>query len=152
RIVHGQLTGFEHFTLNLTFKVSRPVMLGLRALRKNHVVATQPLQQLRPPTGRLAVKITRKTWPTKLEFVTDMPTGTLVNPGAVLSGVVTLRATGAGIRGRTINSVRFEYSPAGTDAWTTIATATAIPFSVQFDTSSVKPGSYDLRAVLTDSA
>jgi len=152
RKVHGLLTGFESFRLNLTFKVRRPVTLGLRALRKNHVVATASLRKLRPPSGKLVLEITRKTWPTKLEFVTDTPTGMLANPGPVLSGTVTLRATARAIDGRKVRSVRFEYSVTGADAWTTIATAGVRPFSIRFDTSSVQPGSYDLRAVITDSA
>src|SRR5262249_38848063 len=108
--------------------------------------------RFRPPSGKLTLTITRRTWPTKLEFITDTPTGTLANPGAVLSGTVTLGATASAIHGRKIRSVRFEYSRAGADAWTAIATATRRPFSVRFDTSSVPSGKVDLRAVLTDSA
>ena len=152
RKIHGLLTGFESFRLNLTFKVKRPVVLGLRAIRKNHVVATVPLHRLEPPSAKLVLEITRKTWPTKLEFITDTPSGTLANPGSVLRGTVTLRANASAIHGRKIRSVRFEYSPAGRDAWTSIATATRKPFSVHFDTSSISSGNYDLRAVLTDSA
>jgi hypothetical protein len=33
-----------------------------------------------------------------------------------------------------------------------IATVTARPFTTQFDTSTLQPGSYDLRVIATDSA
>jgi hypothetical protein len=149
--VRGRFEAIEKFTLNLTFTVSRPVTIGLVALRKNRVVATAPLKQFRPGSGKLQLQLKRKSWPTKLRFLTDTPTATLADPGSILSGTVTLHASASAISGRTVSSVRFEYAPSGSQTWTAIGTATSKPFATQFDTSQVAQGAYDLRAVVTDS-
>jgi hypothetical protein len=140
------------FTLEVSFTVVRNVTIGLEALRKGKVVATTGLKAFRPARGTLELPLKRADWPTKLRFLSDAPTVTLANPGSRISGSVTLGASASAIKGRHVTSVAFEDSPAGANRWQVIATVTAAPFKTQFDTSTLAPGSYDLRAVATDSA
>jgi hypothetical protein len=72
----------------------------------------------------------------------------LEDPGAVLSGVVTLAATASSSAG--ITSVRIERAGTGTSSWTPVCTDTTAPYSCSFDTTSVAEGLYDFRAVLLD--
>jgi hypothetical protein len=82
----------------------------------------------------------------------ELPVVTLDDPGTPLAGAVTLAASAAVAAGRTVVSVRFERSPAGTERWTAIAIDTTAPFTAAFDTTTVEDGEYDLRAVATDDA
>jgi hypothetical protein len=141
----------QTFTLYVTFRVNRPVTIGLEAHRGKRVVATTGLKPFKPKQGTLTLKLNRKRWPTGIAFVTDTPTVKLATPAATLTGLVTLRATATAIRGRRVASVRFDYTPAGANTWTAIGTATSSPFAVQLDTAGVVSGSYDFRAVVTDS-
>ncbi len=75
------------------------------------------------------------------------PTVSLAAVPSPLSGSVTLAATPSG---GGVDRVVFQRSAAGADSWTEIATATASPWSVAFDSSSVGDGSYDVRAVVYD--
>jgi hypothetical protein len=146
RLVHFK----QKLTLRLTFAVHRRVMLGLNATRGARTVASSKLRTYSPPSGKILLKLTRKLWPKRFAFITDAPTGILADPGAILSGTVPLNATARAIAGRSVTSVAFQYSPAGTDTWTDIGTATASPYSVAFDTTKVANGSYDLRVLVTD--
>ena len=74
------------------------------------------------------------------------PVPTLSDPGASLSGTVTLTATSD----PDTVSVDFQRADAGSGTWTTIATDTAAPFSAQLDTTTLADGLYDLRVVATD--
>jgi hypothetical protein len=154
--IHGRLyretTFKQKFTLYLTFTVQRSVMLGLEALRKGHIVSSTGLERFAPHSGRFVLELTRAKWPTKLAFLTDLPTVALSNPGTVLTGDVNLAATAAAIKGRSVKSVAFEYSPHGANNWAVIATTTGAPFTASFDTTGVPNGAYDLEAVVTDSA
>ncbi|MDX6484081.1 MAG: hypothetical protein QOE95_1852, partial [Gaiellaceae bacterium] len=76
----------------------------------------------------------------------NVPQPTLGNPGAGISGNVTLTASSDGDTAR----VDIQRSPAGANRWTTIGSPTSAPFSVTFDTTFLVDGSYDLRAVATD--
>ncbi|HYK06325.1 MAG TPA: Ig-like domain-containing protein, partial [Gaiellaceae bacterium] len=71
------------------------------------------------------------------------PSVTLADPGAVLSGAVSLAAaTGGGaIR------VQFAVSPADAGTWTQIAEDATAPFAAPFDTAALADGLYDLRAI-----
>src|SRR5262249_30500171 len=100
----------------------------------------------------LVLTLERGRWPTRLKFLSDAPKAALADPGPALSGTATLSATATAIKGRTVASVAFEYSEAGANAWIQLASVSAPPFSAQLDTSSLAPGRYDLRVVVTDSA
>ena len=75
------------------------------------------------------------------------PSVTLTDPGAVVSGTVSLTATTAGGAVR----VAFGVSPAGGGTWTEIAVDTSAPFGTPLDTSTLADGLYDLRAIGYDS-
>jgi hypothetical protein len=137
-------------TLYLRFKLRRPTMLGAVALRHGRVVSRSGMHRFSGKTGRLALKLRRNAWPTGIRFVTDLPTAKLTNPGARLTGVVKLHATASAYTGRRIRSVAFQYSPAGANTWTTIATVNVPPWTTTFNTSAVANGAYDLRVVATD--
>src|SRR5262249_44745562 len=74
------------------------------------------------------------------------PVPTLGDPGANLSGTVTLTATSDPDTG----SVDFQRADAGSGIWTTIATDTTTPFSTSLDTTTLADGLYDFRVVATD--
>jgi len=74
------------------------------------------------------------------------PVPTLDDPGANVSGTVTLTASSQPDTAQVV----FEQSPAGAGIWTQIATDVVAPFSADLDTSGLLDGSYDLRAVATD--
>src|SRR5581483_100539 len=71
------------------------------------------------------------------------PSVTVTNPGALLTGTVTLGSTssdaGSGIAG-----IQYQYSQTGQDQWQTT--------SGSFDTTAVADGVFDLHAVATDNA
>jgi hypothetical protein len=142
----------QKFTLDLTFKVSRPVMLGLEAFKKQRLVGSTGLKSFKPTKGTLSLAIVRTSWPTKLAFVNDSPSITLLDPGTSLHGTVGLGATASVLKGRQVASVRYDYAAAGSTNWSVIGTASSSPFTVQWDTTSVPNGAYQLRAVVTDSA
>jgi hypothetical protein len=127
------------------------VTLGLVAFRKGRRVGLVPLTRFKRKRGQLALKLVRADWPTRLAFLTDTPKVTLARTGSTLAGTVALHATASAISGRRIASVRFDESPAGKNAWTTIATVTRAPFTTAFDTTKVTTGAYDFRAVAVDS-
>jgi hypothetical protein len=58
------------YTLYLTFKVRRPVTLGLEALRGHAVVASTGLKHFAGRTGELKLTLHRKHWPTRLRLIT----------------------------------------------------------------------------------
>lgn len=72
----------------------------------------------------------------------------LADPGAYLTGTVTLTASANASAG--ISSVRIQRAPAGGSTWTDVCTDPVAPYSCAFDTKAVGDGSYDLRAVLVD--
>ena len=74
----------------------------------------------------------------------------LEDPGAYLSGTVTL--TAAANAGSGVTSVRIQRAPTGGSTWTDVCTDTSAPYTCSFVTTSVADGSYDLRAVLLDGA
>jgi hypothetical protein len=79
------------------------------------------------------------------------PSVTMIDPGSVLTGVVTLGVE-ASDEDSGVASVAIQSSPAGKSTWTTICTLSEIPYSCRFDTRTVAEGSYDLRAVAVDLA
>ncbi len=71
------------------------------------------------------------------------------DPGAFLTGVVTVNASGNSSAG--VASIRIQRSPAGANTWTDLCVDTSSPYSCPWDTAAVADGLYDLRAILTDS-
>src|SRR5205085_2951121 len=69
------------------------------------------------------------------------PSVALDDPGAVLSGTVSLSATTSDA-GSGVNSVTFPYAPTGTASWT--------PIPATWSTTGVADGTYDLRVLATD--
>src|SRR5581483_10948116 len=82
---------------------------------------------------------------------TTAPTASLDDPGASLGGTVHLTATASDATSG-VQSVSFQWSPAGGNSWTTISTDTAAPYTADFDTSQLTDGHYDLRVFVTDVA
>jgi hypothetical protein len=75
------------------------------------------------------------------------PTIVLTNPGAIISGLVTLNAT---VSGPGATQVVFAATPAGGASWSSVGTVTSAPWSAAFDTSQLQDGVYDLRASVSD--
>lgn len=73
----------------------------------------------------------------------------LDDPGAYVTATVPLTANANASAG--VSSVAIQYSPAGSGKWSPVCTATGAPYACPWDTTKVADGSYDLRAVLTDS-
>ena len=80
------------------------------------------------------------------------PTGSLTAPadGAELSGTVAVSSDSAD-SGSGVASAEFQ-RPAGGGAWTTIGTDVNAPYSVDWGTTALGDGDYDLRVVTTDEA
>jgi hypothetical protein len=75
------------------------------------------------------------------------PTVTLTDPGALVSGSITLQAASPD---SDTARVDFQVSAAGAGIWTTVATDSTSPFSHNFDTTTVSDGLYDFRALARD--
>ena len=77
------------------------------------------------------------------------PSVTFSDPGALLSGAVTLHAVSPDADTARVD---FQISPAGAGVWTTVATDTTppTPYSGVFDTTTVSDGLYDFRALARD--
>lgn len=63
RSAHG------NFTLYISFKVRRPVSVGVQALRGRKVVASSGVKRFTGHSGSLALRLDRRKWPTHLRFV-----------------------------------------------------------------------------------
>ncbi|MFM6847885.1 MAG: Ig-like domain-containing protein [Terrabacter sp.] len=79
------------------------------------------------------------------------PAVTMTDPGATLSGTVTLGATSSDADSG-VGQVVVQYAPNATSAWTTACTLTSSPFTCRFDTTTLTNGKYDFRAVSSDNA
>lgn len=81
------------------------------------------------------------------------PTVAVVDPGAVLSGTVALRAT-ASDSGSGVRDVALQQAPnaGGEAAYATVCTAVASPWTCSWDTTKVADGLYKVRATATDVA
>jgi hypothetical protein len=60
----------NRFVMVVTFRVRRPVTVGVQALRKNKVVSRSGLKRFKGKRGTLKLEITRKHWPTRVRFYT----------------------------------------------------------------------------------
>lgn len=91
----------------------------------------------------------RTTSPTITATVDNRPSVVFMeDPGAWLSGTLTLRATAES--GAGITSVRIQGSPAGAATWVDICADGTAPYGCTFDTTAMPDGLYDLRAALVD--
>jgi chitinase len=80
-----------------------------------------------------------------------LPTVTLNDPGAYLSGTAALTASAADAGGSGLVSLAIEHRPAG-GSWTTLCTGATSPRTCNLNTIALADGSYELRAVATDAA
>ncbi|MFL5918543.1 MAG: Ig-like domain-containing protein, partial [Gaiellaceae bacterium] len=82
------------------------------------------------------------------------PSGSVTTPaaGATVGGSSVNLAVSVADSGSGVGSVRYELRPTGGGAFSQIATSTGAPFGATWDATTVSTGSYDLRAVITDSA
>ena len=82
------------------------------------------------------------------------PTGSLTAPadGAALRGAAVAVSSDSADSGSGVTSAEFQRRPAGGGAWTTIDTDANAPYSVDWNTTAVSDGDYDLRVVTTDDA
>jgi hypothetical protein len=94
-----------------------------------------------------AVGNVRTTSVTPVTVDSTGPSVTLADPGAVVSGTVSLAASTAGGAVRVV----FGVAPAGSGTWTEIASDPSAPFGTPLDTSTLADGMYDLRATGYDS-
>jgi hypothetical protein len=65
-IKNGRFAG--RFVLAITFKVRRPVTIGLQGLRRGKVVTSSGLKRFKGARGRLELRLDRRRWPTKVRF------------------------------------------------------------------------------------
>ncbi|HXF03205.1 MAG TPA: Ig-like domain-containing protein, partial [Arthrobacter sp.] len=72
------------------------------------------------------------------------------NPGAYLTGTVTLSAAASSKAG--VTSVTIQRSPSGSSAWTDLCVDATSPYGCSWNSASVANGLYDFRAVLLDGA
>ena len=79
------------------------------------------------------------------------PTVAMTDPGSPLSGTVTLGATTSDARS-SVASVVLQSAPDGSGTWTTVCTDTLAPYSCPWVTTAVADGTWQLRAVATDTA
>lgn len=88
---------------------------------------------------------------TPIHIDNTAPTAATTDPGANLSGTVTVNATGTdGYSG--VAHVQIQRSPAGAGTWTTICTDSTSTYSCDWNTTGVADGLYDLRSITTDVA
>jgi chitinase len=111
---------------------------------------TDGLYDLRAITTDNAGNTTTSTTVTNRRVDNTAPTVSLTNPGTPLSGTVALAATASDSVG--VAGVSFERSPAGAGTWTQICNDTTSAYSCSFNTTLISDGTYDLRAVATDTA
>src|SRR5262249_45296834 len=72
-------------------------------------------------------------------------------PGPARRGSQPLEVTVVPSGNRTVADVIFQYAPAGTDKWITIAHDDTAPYRQSFDTTGLADGLYDLRTQAVDS-
>ena len=79
------------------------------------------------------------------------PSVTMTNPGSTLSGVVAL-ATTASDADSGVAGVTIQRAPNGVNTWTDACVISSLPWTCQFDTTTISDGYYDLRAIAVDAA
>ena len=84
-----------------------------------------------------------------------LPTGSIAQPsaGQIIGGPSSqLHATASDRPAAGVQSVEFQYTLAGTNGWTSIATVTSAPYDTTWDATAVATNDYDLRILVTDNA
>jgi hypothetical protein len=94
----------------------------------------------------------KSTSPTTITAAADFNTvavtiGTVASP---LTGNVALSATASSNRG--VANVKFQYAPAGTADWVDVCTDTTSAYGCTWNTPAIADGTYDVRALATDTA
>jgi hypothetical protein len=79
------------------------------------------------------------------------PTVAMIDPGATLSGTVTLAAT-ASDADSGVDRVTVQISAAGKAVWSDACAIMTSPYNCRYDTTKLADGLYDLRAVALDAA
>jgi hypothetical protein len=72
--VYGLHTKLRHtakggYVLLVTFRLRRPVTIGLAVLHGKRVVSRTRLERFSGHTGELSVRVSRKAWPTGLKLL-----------------------------------------------------------------------------------
>jgi hypothetical protein len=84
--VHVKTDRHGAVTLYLTFKVRRTVKIGVEALRGRKVVSSSGVMHFTGPRGRLALKLDRRRWPTRIRFISPRPGGVVASLSAPPAG------------------------------------------------------------------
>ena len=79
------------------------------------------------------------------------PTTSLDDPAANVRGTITLTGAAADASSG-VAQVQFQASPAGASTWLPLGIASATPYSVELDTTTLPDGLYDFRTVALDVA
>jgi hypothetical protein len=89
-----------------------------------------------------------------LKIDTVAPTGSITQPSAnaTVSGSAVTVASNSADSGSGVASAQFQYSAHTANTWTSIGTDTSSPYSLSWNTTSLSPGSYDLRVITIDAA
>lgn len=86
------------------------------------------------------------------ESDTVKPTVRMDAPGQFVSDVVTLTASAQDAGGSKVDAVIFEVAQPGTDAWEPLGEDANEPYSLDWDTTILKDGQYNVRATAVDGA
>jgi hypothetical protein len=83
-----------------------------------------------------------------------MPAGSITAPlaSANVNGSAVSISSNSSDAGSGVASAQFQRSPAGANTWTTISTDSSSPYAVNWDTTPLADGLYDLRVITTDNA
>ena len=94
----------------------------------------------------------KSTSPTTITAAADFNTVavTIGTVGSPLTNSVALSATASSDRG--IANVRFQYAPAGTADWVDVCTDNTSSYGCNWNTPAIADGTYDVRALATDTA
>ena len=111
---------------------------------------TDGLYDLRAVAADAAGNQTTSSTVASVRIDNTAPSATMTDPGN-MSGTVALQGTSTD-SGSGVSSVVFQYSPTTQNIWTTVGTDTTSPYTVNWDTTAVNDGRYDLRIVSTDVA
>ena len=89
-----------------------------------------------------------------LKIDTGLATGSITAPSsnATVSGSAVSVTSNSADSLSGVASAQFQYSAHGANVWSTIGTDSTSPYTVSWNTTSLTPGSFDLRVITTDAA